>query len=59
VVAFRKKAGAKTTDTHFSKASAIGMLLKPLVTYLPEMQVLRTLITSPSTDYARLQLGVS
>lgn len=59
VVAFRKKANTKTTDTHISKATEIGMLLKPLVPYLPEMQVLRTLITSPSTEYSKLQIAVS
>ncbi len=55
VVAFRKKGGTKTTAAHVSKAMGIGMLLKPLVPYLPQVQVLRTLITSPSTDYAKLQ----
>lgn len=59
VVAFRKKGNAKTTAAHISKAEGIGMLLKPLVPYLSELQSLRTLITSPSTDYARLQLAVS
>ena len=59
VVAFRKKGSAKTTDLHITKATEIGMLLKPLVPYLPEMQALRTLITSPSTEYNKLQLAVS
>ncbi|HED13596.1 MAG TPA: helix-turn-helix domain-containing protein [Gammaproteobacteria bacterium] len=59
VVAFRKKGGAKTTAAHISKAEGIGMLLKPLVPHLPELQALRTLITSPSTDYTNLQLSVS
>lgn len=59
VVAFRKKGNAKTKDTHISRAEEIGMLLKPLVPYLPEMQVLRTLITSPSTEYGKLQTAVS
>lgn len=59
VVAFRKKGSAKTTDAHIRKASEIGMLLKPLVPYLPEMQVLRTLITSPSTEYNKLQTAIS
>lgn len=59
VVAFRKKANAKTTDTHINKATEIGMLLKPLVPYLPEMQALRTLITSPSIEYSKLQTAVS
>jgi hypothetical protein len=59
VVAFRKRAGTKTTEEHIAKAHAVGMLLKALVPYLPEMQVLRTLITSPSTEYAKLQIAVS
>lgn len=58
VIAFRKKANAKTKDVHITKATEIGMLLKPLVTHLPEMQALRTLITSPSTEYRKLQLTV-
>ncbi|MBE9516901.1 MAG: ImmA/IrrE family metallo-endopeptidase [Proteobacteria bacterium] len=59
VVAFRKKGNAKTTDIHINKATEIGMLLKPLVPYLPEMQALRTLITSPSIEYSKLQTAVS
>lgn len=59
VVAFRKKGNAKTTADHIAKASSIGMLLKPLVPYLPEIQALRTLITSPSTDYSKLEVAVA
>lgn len=59
VVAFRKKGSAKTTATHINKATEIGMLLKPLVSYLPKIQALRTLITSPSTEYSKLQTAVS
>lgn len=59
IVAFRKKGGAKTTDEHIAKAVGIGMLLKPLVPFLPQMQALRTLITSPSTDEQKLQVAVS
>lgn len=59
VVAFRKKGSAKTNKSHIAKAEGIGMLLKPLAPYLPELQVLRTLITSPSTDYSRLQVAVT
>lgn len=54
VVAFRKRAGTKTTDSHIAKAIGIGGLLKPLVDFLP-LPTLRTQITSPSTSYARLQ----
>lgn len=59
VVAFRKKGSAKTTAEHITKASSIGMLLKPLVPYLPEIQALRTLITSPSIDYSKLEVAVA
>ncbi len=59
VIAYRKKANAKTTTAHLAKAVSIGMLLKPLVAHLPELQALRTLITSPSTDYDKLQTIVS
>lgn len=59
VIAYRKKANTKTTDAHIAKAEGIGMLLKPLVTHLPELQALRTLITSPSTDYDKLQIAAS
>ncbi len=55
VVAFRKKGSAKTTNAHINKAEEMGMLLKPLVSYLPEQQALRTLITTPSTNYDKLQ----
>ncbi len=59
VVAFRKKGGAKTTGEHVAKAVGIGMLLKPLVPFLPQMQALRTLITSPSVAPEKLQVAVS
>jgi transcriptional regulator with XRE-family HTH domain len=59
VVAFRKKGNAKTTLAHISNAREIGELLKPLVPYLAEQQVLRTQITSPSTEYHKLQLAVA
>lgn len=59
VVAFRKKGNAKTTNAHIQKATEIGFLLKPLVPYLPELQALRTLITSPSTNYEKLQIAAS
>ena len=59
VIAYRKKANTKTTDAHIAKAEGIGMLLKPLVAHLSELQALRTLITSPTTEYDKLQLIVS
>lgn len=59
VIAFRKKAGAKTTDGHILKAMAMGALLKPLVAYLPDRRALHTTLPLPSTEYAALQLAVS
>ncbi len=59
IVAFRKKGNAKTTQSHITKAQEMGLLLKLLVPYLPEQQVLRTQITSPSTEYDKLQAAVS
>ncbi len=59
IVAFRKKGNAKTTQKHIGRAEEVGMLLKPLVSYLTEQQSLRTLITSPSTDYNKLQTAVT
>lgn len=58
VIAFRKKAGAKTTEHHISKARGIGHLLKPLVPVLPDARQLRTLITSPSCEYGHLRQAV-
>jgi transcriptional regulator with XRE-family HTH domain len=58
VVAFRKKAGTKTTDHHVSKARGMGHLLKPLVPLLQEARPLRTLITSPDCEYGQLRKAV-
>lgn len=58
VIAFRKKAGAKTTDVHIMKAQAMGAMLKPLVAYLPQQRALHTSLPSPSTDYTWLQSAV-
>lgn len=59
VIAFRKKANTKTTATHITKAKGVGMLLKPLVPYLPGLQTLRTLITSPSMEYDKIQTAIT
>lgn len=59
VIAFRKKGGAKTTDSHILKAVAMGALLKPLVAYLPDRRALHTTLSLPSTEYTALQLAVS
>ena len=55
VIAFRKKAGSKTTDEHVAKARVMAELLKPLVDYLPETRALHTSLSSPSTSYSLLQ----
>ncbi|GGC84692.1 ImmA/IrrE family metallo-endopeptidase [Undibacterium terreum] len=55
IVAFRKKAGAKTTDAHRLKAMAMGAMLKPLVPYLPKLKALRTKINAPSLEYRAMQ----
>ncbi|MEZ2294666.1 helix-turn-helix domain-containing protein [Variovorax sp. RCC_210] len=59
MIAFRKKAGAKTTDEHIVKARGMGELLKPLVAYLPQQQALHTLLPSPSTGYIPLQVAAA
>ncbi len=59
VIAFRKKAGTKTTDGHIEKAMAMAALLKPLVAYLPDRRALHTTLSLPSTEYTALQLAVS
>ncbi len=55
VVAFRKKGGAKTTLVHIARAQEMGLMLKPLVSYLQCIQTLRPQIANPSTSYAALQ----
>lgn len=55
VVAYRKKGGTITTESHLSKASSMGALLKSLVSYLPESNALRTQIPSASLEYDKLQ----
>jgi transcriptional regulator with XRE-family HTH domain len=55
VIAFRKKGGARTTDTHILKALTMGALLKPLIPYLPELHALRVQIPMPTTQYDKLQ----
>lgn len=59
IIAFRKKAGSKTTDEHIVKAMAMAALLRPLVDYLPERRALHLSLTSPSTDYVPLQNAVA
>lgn len=59
IIAFRKKAGSRTTDEHIVKAMAMAALLRPLVDYLPERRALHMSLPSPSTDYVPLQNAVA
>jgi len=59
VIAFRKRAGTKTTAVHLERAQLIGALLRPLVSYLPPLKSLRTVIPAPSMHYEDLQNAVS
>jgi transcriptional regulator with XRE-family HTH domain len=59
VIAFRKKAGTRTTEEHVVKATAMGFLLKPLVSHMPGRQALHTTLSVPSTEYSSLQLAVA
>ena len=59
VIAFRKKAGTKTTDEHIHRTEVMGTLLKPLVAYLPPRNALRTQIPSPSMEYSVLHGSVA
>lgn len=59
IIAFRKKAGSKTTDEHIVKAMAMAALLRPLVDYLPERRALHVSLPSPSTNYMPLQNAVA
>lgn len=55
VIAFRKKAGAKTTDEHLLRARAMGLMLRLLVNYLPVRRSLHTRIADTSLHYDPLQ----
>ena len=55
IIAFRKRAGTKTTEAHIKNARAIGMLLKPLVPYLQGIHKFRPQLSNPSTNYVYLQ----
>lgn len=59
VIAFRKKGGAKTTEEHVLRARAMGSMLKPLVSYLPARQALRTQVSDVSLAYDHLQMTVA
>lgn len=51
MVAFRRKAGSKTTVAHFEKASEIGFLLRPLVPMLDTLGDAKTVFRTPSCEY--------
>lgn len=55
IVAFRKKAGTKSTDEHITKAMAMGAMLQPVIPYLPANPALRLQIPNPSIDYKVMQ----
>lgn len=55
IIAFRKKAGSKTTTQHINKAIEVGCLLKPLVSYLGEVSNIRPLISCPSIKHSEIQ----
>lgn len=56
LVAFRKRAGCKTTDNHLTRAKNMGQLLRPLVNYLGFDPFLGPpSLKNPTTDYRYLQ----
>ncbi len=56
LVAFRKRAGCKTTEAHVARAKDMGQLLRPLVGYLDFDPFLGPpALKSPKTDYRYLQ----
>jgi len=55
IVVFRKKAGAKTKDHHFSQAREKGLLLGRLAKHITNTAQLRSNIAKPMTEYDALQ----
>lgn len=56
LVAFRKRAGCKTTDHHLSRAKDMGQMLRPLVSYLDFDPFLGPpALKNPTTEYSYLQ----
>lgn len=56
LVAFRKRAGCKTTERHMTRAREMGNLLRPLVEYLDfDPFVGPASLKNPSTNYRYLQ----
>jgi len=56
VIAFRKKAGVRTTDADYERARDMGEILKHLVTYLPYSKISRPAsLANPESDYYYVQ----
>jgi len=56
VIAFRKKGNARTTQAHIKKAREMGLMLEPLVPYLPFDQFLQPpALKNPCDDYTYVQ----
>lgn len=56
IVAFRKRAGTKTTDVHLGRAREMGRLLEPMVKHLPfDAFVAPGRLKNPSLDYRYVQ----
>lgn len=56
VIAFRKRGASKTTEKHIARAKEMGLLLKPLVPYLPFDEFIRPpTLKKPSADYDYVQ----
>ena len=55
IIAFRKKAGTKTKDHHYSEAREKGLLLGRLAKHIKNTTQIRAKITNPTTEYEPLQ----
>ncbi|MGE0525664.1 MAG: transcriptional regulator [Bdellovibrionales bacterium] len=56
VIAFRKKAHAKTTDEHLTRAVNMGKALEPLIPYMPFDSLSRpATLLEPKVEYAYVQ----
>jgi len=60
VIAFRKRGVSKTTEKHIARAKEMGLLLKPLVPYLPFDEFIRPpTLKKPSAGYDYVQRFVA
>lgn len=56
IVSFRKKAARKTKDVHLDRARETGVLLRRLVSHLPQQELTQPpTLKNPAQDYAYLQ----